>query len=394
MQEAEHVSVGTCRDGLLNADELDVDCGPSCNASCAIGKPCTADAECQSGFCAQGVCSTPSCSDNTKNRTETDVDCGGSDGCKACTVGQRCASVFDCDGGECNNGRCQAPSCSDGIQNQDESDVDCGGGQGCDRCSTKQHCSADTDCFKAKCAQGRCQAESCNDGVQNGSETDVDCGGDCASCPDHAACQSAADCQSLSCSAQTGLCLTPTCADGIQNGGEPSVDCGADCSRQCSTLANCSLDADCDSGACSEHRCVPKTATGQALPSSGWLTSASATFNQDTAPAKAIDGDLGTHWTSGSGQVPGMWFQIDLRQPHPFFALELSCTTNDDYPRGIRVLLSEDGRNFTAATPTLSGINQLHIDFGGPRIARYIKLELEQDAGSLWWRIDELQILQ
>jgi hypothetical protein len=29
-----------------------------------------------------------------------------------------------------------------------------------------------------------------------------------------------------------------------------------------------------------------------------------------------------------------------------------------------------------------------------PELARYLKLELEQDTGGTWWRIDELRVLQ
>src|SRR5882757_6423113 len=70
VMQPEPVVVATCQDGLQNAGEVDVDCGPACHASCAIGKPCSADGECVSGFCDQGVCALPSCTDNTRNRTE------------------------------------------------------------------------------------------------------------------------------------------------------------------------------------------------------------------------------------------------------------------------------------------------------------------------------------
>ena len=161
-------AVETCHDGLLSVSEIDVDCGPSCSASCAAGRACTADGECLTGFCNDGLCGVPSCKDNAKNRSETDIDCGGTDGCVACGVGQRCGAAYDCDGGACTNGRCQAQSCGDGLQNQDETDVDCGGTLGCDPCTTKQHCVDDRDCDEAQCAQGVCQPGSCDDGLENG----------------------------------------------------------------------------------------------------------------------------------------------------------------------------------------------------------------------------------
>jgi F5/8 type C domain len=394
-QPPEPVQVETCRDGLMSANEVDVDCGPACDASCATGKLCSADAECLTGFCNQGLCAQPSCNDSTKNRTETDMDCGGSDGCKACTTGQRCASAYDCDGGACTNGRCLAPSCSDGLQNQDESDQDCGGLTGCDRCQTKQHCKGDADCAQANCSQGRCQDVGCDDGVQNGNETGMDCGGGCPSCRDFSGCANSEDCLSLVCSPQAHLCLAATCSDGVQNGSEPTIDCGQDCQKKCDLTQTCAVDADCQSSSCGDdQRCVPKSATGNALQRSGWLLSASATFNQDTPLQKAIDGDPGTHWTSGTGQVPGMWFLIDLRKPTAFFDVELICTSNGDYPRSIRALVSDDGQTFTPITGTVAGEQSLRLNFATARIARFIKLELEQDTGGLWWRIDELWVKQ
>jgi hypothetical protein len=37
-------------------------------------------------------------------------------------------------------------------------------------------------------------------------------------------------------------------------------------------------------------------------------------------------------------------------------------------------LLSEDGQNFTAVTGTIAGSKALHLELGGARIARYVKL--------------------
>ena len=69
-------SKATCSDGILNQNEIIVDCGGVC-----------------------GSCGT--CSDGVKNQNETNVDCGG--------ICYKCAT------------------CSDGIQNQGETGIDCGG---------------------------------------------------------------------------------------------------------------------------------------------------------------------------------------------------------------------------------------------------------------------------
>lgn len=385
--------VETCRDGLLNGTETAVDCGPTCNAGCDRGQRCSADEQCVSGLCSAGACIVPSCSDGIRDRTESDVDCGGVDGCAPCEVAQLCASLADCNGGSCSSGRCQAATCADGLHNQDESDVDCGGG--CGPCTVKQHCGDGDDCDTSSCSQGRCQAPGCDDNAKNGDETAPDCGGSCVPCPNFLGCSEADDCLSRVCAAEGRICLAPTCEDGVLNGEESSVDCGRSCDRKCGLTSDCNADTDCESGACSdEGRCVPASATGASLPSQGWIASASATFSGATQPFRAIDDDLASHWTSGVGQLPGHWFLVDMLEPLPFFRIDLICASNGDHARSIRVLTSEDGQTFTPITGTVGGEPHLHLDFGGPRIARYIKLETQQDAEGSWWRIDEMRVLQ
>lgn len=394
---AEPVPVASCHDGLLSLGELDVDCGPACNATCNKGQVCSTDEECQSGFCQAGKCampSAPSCSNGARDATETDVDCGGTDGCAPCATGKRCESSYDCNLARCNAGFCQAQSCSDGLQNQDESDVDCGGSTGCDRCVTKQHCATTADCEESSCSQGLCQPQGCDDGVKNGDETAGDCGGSCVPCAEHEACTAADDCLSLSCDAVAGFCLPATCEDGILNGHEPSLDCGASCvDKACEMTKSCVIDGDCQSGKCHDMRCMPAAATGAVLSNAGWLASASETY-QASVPFKAIDGNPTSFWESGKWQYPGMWFQIDMLESRPFFAVELVVSTNGDWPRHIRLAVSEDGQTFTAATGTLSGSKSMRFDVVNGRIARYLRLEITGESGGLWWRIDELRVLQ
>jgi hypothetical protein len=354
---------------------------------------CKSNADCSTGVCNSGACVAPSCSDGVRNRSESDIDCGGNDGCVACQVGRLCSGVADCDGGDCSGGRCQAPSCSDGLENQDESDVDCGG-TSCDRCTTKQHCRSSADCDHAQCSQGRCQAAACADGVKNGDETAADCGGSCVPCDDFSSCKVAEDCQSLVCSPYAGICLAPTCDDGVLNADESDLDCGKSCAKKCGLTRDCNVALDCESGACGDGRCVPASFTNQALPTNGWLATASHTFSPDTTPQKAIDGNGGTHWTNGTGQLPGMWFQVDMLEPTPFFRVDMVCTSNDDYPRSLRVLVSDDGQSFTPITGAIAGEPTMHLDFGKARIARYIRFEQQQDGANVWWRIDELQVLK
>ncbi|MEZ4380568.1 MAG: fibrinogen-like YCDxxxxGGGW domain-containing protein [Nannocystaceae bacterium] len=61
----------TCDDGLLSGDESDVDCGGSCEATCADGAMCAGGGDCGSGFCLDGACAVAA---SCKVIKDADVD--------------------------------------------------------------------------------------------------------------------------------------------------------------------------------------------------------------------------------------------------------------------------------------------------------------------------------
>ena len=434
----------TCSDALKNQGETDVDCGGSTDcARCDPGKACVSSGDCNKGVCLSGVCTEQTCSDSVKNQTESDVDCGGTTGCARCEPGQACVSNDDCNAGACNSlvcrapncndglknqnesdvdcggkcapcadgmsctsdvdcnlslckgGKCRNQSCADGLLNQDESDVDCGGSTGCARCLTGQHCLSTGDCNNASCSKGTCQAGSCSDGVKNGSETDVDCGSSCSKpCADNKGCALAKDCTSQVCLLTTHICQAPTCSDGVKNGSEPTVDCGATCTRKCAPGDTCVSPSDCASGICTNTRCVSAVATGTPLPMTGWMASASVS-NPNNPPTLGIDGDLSSHWTGGTVQVPGMWFEWDMAKPQAFFSVNVTANSNTtDYGRSLRLSGSMDGTTFTELRTNIVGQTVLNIVFASPQVARYLKLELLTGTSYEWWRIDDLTVAQ
>jgi hypothetical protein len=93
----------SCSDGILNGNEVEIDCGgPDC-------MPCFA------------------CDDGIMNGDEEEIDCGGTicAPCPTCDDGimNGDEEMVDCGGAECPT----CPTCDDGIMNGDEDDVDCGG---------------------------------------------------------------------------------------------------------------------------------------------------------------------------------------------------------------------------------------------------------------------------
>lgn len=58
----------SCRDGILNADETDVDCGPGC-LPCDPGERCRAGSDCSTMFCRAGQCARAASCQQIKKAT-------------------------------------------------------------------------------------------------------------------------------------------------------------------------------------------------------------------------------------------------------------------------------------------------------------------------------------
>jgi hypothetical protein len=84
----------TCRDGIYDGSETDIDCGSGCNIGCNAGKRCSQDYDCKNNRCFSGICVPDSCANNQTDQGEGDVDCGGV--CPPCNLGQSCNIDSDC----------------------------------------------------------------------------------------------------------------------------------------------------------------------------------------------------------------------------------------------------------------------------------------------------------
>ena len=114
--------------------------------------------------------------------------------------------------------------------------------------------------------------------------------------------------------------------------------------------------------------------------------------------ANAIDGDPATRWSTGEPQRPGMWFTVDLGGQKTVSQIVLDATDSPgDYPRGLTVQVSADGKQFTtvAQCPNTTAAQQagklaLIIP---PTALRYVKITQTAPGGTsggLWWSIHEL----
>jgi hypothetical protein len=127
-----------------------------------------------------------------------------------------------------------------------------------------------------------------------------------------------------------------------------------------------------------------------------WFLSASSSAASDPA-SNAIDGIQGTRWSTGVGQSPGAWFQIDFDGYVQLSQISLDNTGSPgDHPRGYDVLTSRDGVDFSNVIA--SGMpgdvappnNVVTIDFA-PRAVRTLRIQLSGSSGS-WWSIQDLRL--
>ncbi|HXT97489.1 MAG TPA: hypothetical protein VN853_14400 [Polyangia bacterium] len=243
----------------------DTDCasGNSCvNGSCGkkpIGAPCSAAADCNSGFCAQGTCCMTACTGLCQS-----CDVGGSAGvCTNVPAGQdplqQCALASDscgtdglCDG----NGGCQSyPSttscgmdaCANGIETPGprcDGVGDCvtGTPQSCGAyvCGTngdcKTSCATDADCASGTTCNGTicCMPGNCAGGALGATCTGP---GDCASgfCQQGVCCASSCTgtCQSCALTGSAGTCTN------VPVNQDPLAQCAVQGPAGCGTNGNC-----------------------------------------------------------------------------------------------------------------------------------------------------------
>jgi hypothetical protein len=120
----------------------------------------------------------------------------------------------------------------------------------------------------------------------------------------------------------------------------------------------------------------------------GWVASASVS-DSGSPPGNAIDGNINTRWATGTPQVNGQWFQVDMGSTNTIYKLVLdAASSSSDYPRGYQVNLSNDGSTWGNPVATGSGSAVTTITFP-TNTARYVRVTQTGSVGGLWWSIHE-----
>jgi glucosylceramidase len=132
------------------------------------------------------------------------------------------------------------------------------------------------------------------------------------------------------------------------------------------------------------------------LDPSGWHASASPSGPTDPCcqgdvASHAVDDDASTRYSTGTGQRPDQYLQVDFGRPEPVREIVYDSGVNlGDYPRGYAVTVSADGTSWSPAVATGSGSGQLTVVplTGAP--VRFVRITLTASSGS-WWSVADVR---
>ena len=119
---------------------------------------------------------------------------------------------------------------------------------------------------------------------------------------------------------------------------------------------------------------------------SNWTATASV-HNENAA--LSLDGNLSTQWTTQGQQVPGQWYQVDMKNNQDFDLIVTNLGKTGDVPRAYKVTVSNDGTNWRDVA---SGENN-NIYYVGNQNARYVRIEQTGNEAH-WWAIYEFYVLK
>ena len=121
----------------------------------------------------------------------------------------------------------------------------------------------------------------------------------------------------------------------------------------------------------------------------GWIVTASSGNSWDIS--NAIDGKLESRWSTGDGQKPGNYFQIDFGESLSFDRIEMAVGPfGDDYPKGYAVYATND--TAILGSPIASGAGAAITRIDVPvQNARYVRI-VSTDSDWRYWSIGEINV--
>jgi glucosylceramidase len=133
---------------------------------------------------------------------------------------------------------------------------------------------------------------------------------------------------------------------------------------------------------------VPGSYALRQVSPQGWT--ATADPGADTA-ASAVDGDASTRYTTGTGQAPGQYLQVDFGRAIPARQVVFDTgVSTGDYPRGYTVTTSTDGTTWSTVVASAAGTGQFTtVPLTGAPV-RYVRITLTAASGS-WFSVADVR---
>ena len=126
------------------------------------------------------------------------------------------------------------------------------------------------------------------------------------------------------------------------------------------------------------------------LPRTGWTATAAPTSAGD-GPARMLDGDTATRWSSGTPMTNGNTVTLDLAAARTFSRVVMdSAGSASDYARGYQIAVSTNGTTWTTVGSG-TGTGALVTATIPAQTARYLRITQTGTATS-WWSIAELNL--
>jgi glucosylceramidase len=132
------------------------------------------------------------------------------------------------------------------------------------------------------------------------------------------------------------------------------------------------------------------------LDPSGWTASANPSGPTDPCcqgdvARNAVDDDASTRYSTGAGQQPGQYLQVDFGRPERVRKLVFDTGVNlGDYARGYAVTVSSDGTTWSSPVASGVGSGQLTtVKLSGAPV-RYVRMTLNAASGS-WWSVADVR---
>jgi Malectin domain/F5/8 type C domain/Fibronectin type III domain len=142
----------------------------------------------------------------------------------------------------------------------------------------------------------------------------------------------------------------------------------------------------------SSNQASATTSGAGALSRTGWVATAS---NGTASAPLALDNNTGTRYTSGTGMIPGLWFQVDMTGARTFNQINMnSAASANDYARGYSVYVSNTNTDWATTTAVASGNGtaaSITVQFA-TQTARYLRVVQTSNTPASWWSIAEFNV--